>query len=309
VVLLDVATAPPADLGAALAAVAADAGWTADAVGPVASGSRGEVLRALAADGSRVLRAGVHPDGVVVAARHDALDGLAMLTAASRLLGTELRSSARGVADHPGGGAAALVQRAWEVGVRPQARVAATGHPDRDGDAFAAVTVDGEPRTADLVLAGGRAVVAWNREHGRRARRVSVAVGVSTVGGDVRAYADHSAFLRLRGVERMSAAEVAAALGTAPLQPGGGDAPGRLVALAVRLAAPRLGSTLLVSHLGRVGGDLPLAFYPVTGGGSGLSVGAATVGGRTTITARGRAARYDDEELEHLLELLVGALA
>jgi hypothetical protein len=159
-------------------------------------------------------------------------------------------------------------------------------------------------------------VVAWNRRHGRPARRVSVSLGVSTTGGSSPDLADHSGFLRLRGVDRLSLEELREALARAPLEAGGGNASYRPVVVAAagaaqRLAGSRLGSTLLVSHLGTI--DAPdrlreLAFYPVTGGGSGLSLGAATVGGRTTLALRARASRHDDEGLQELLALVVEML-
>jgi hypothetical protein len=185
------------------------------------------------------------------------------------------------------------------------------------GDVFAATTVPGTPRTADLVSAGSRAVIRWNRDHARPARRISVAVGVSTVGGVSDDLADRSGFLRLNNVEKMTASEVRDSLAHAPLQPGGGGTrrPPVVAAatgLALRLAAPRLGSTLLVSHLGVLEAPASAhdpAFYPVTGGGSGLSLGAASLRDRTTLTLRARASQHDDEGLQALLALVVEALS
>lgn len=319
VVLLDLnlPAGPPATEVVAdrLTALADEAGWPPISAGAVRTGARRDLLGALAADGSEILRAGLHQDGLVLAARHDALDGLAMLTAAGRLLGEDVRSTARGVdsARLGAGSTGALLRRAWEVGIRPPARVAGSTSPPRPGDAFAAITIDGAPRTADLVHAGARAVVGWNHQHGSATKRVSVAVGVSTVGGTSSTLSDRSAFLRLTGVERRSVESIRDELATAPLQPGGGGSARPILAtvsgLALRLAAPRLGSTLLVSHLGTIDSDIPApAFYPVTGGGSGLSLGAATTRGRTTITVRARGSQHHDEHLERLLALVVDAL-
>jgi len=320
VVILDVTTESAPDqaaLGERLADLALEAGWPAPSSSAVVTGADDDLLERLAADGSEALRLGVRGDGLVLAARHDALDGLAVLVAARRLLGSDLRSSARGVGPDRGRAGGALLSRAWEVAVRPPARVATTGEPTATGDSFASTTVPGRPRTADLVHAGAHAVCTWNVAHHVGARRVSVAVGVSTVGGASDTLADHSGFLRLRGVERLDIDEIRDLLAHAPLQPGGGDSSGRgpvaaLARIAVRAAAPRLGSTLLVSHLGEVAAPANverLAFYPVTGGGSGLSLGAATVRGRTTLTLRGRAAQHDDESLQGLLALVVERLA
>jgi hypothetical protein len=319
VVLLDLAwSGPPplADLTTSLAAVAAEAGWSPPHPGTVVAGERDGLLRALATSSAEPLRLGRYADGVVLAARHDALDGLAMLTAARRLLGV-VRSSARGLS--PGVGSpcrGALLRRGWEVLARPPARVAAARDLPTTGEAFATLVLDGAPRTADLVLAGARAVRTWNHEHGRSARRTSVAVGASRAGGAADDLADDSAFLRLTGVEAMDLEQVRSALASAVVQPGGGTdrrgtagpLAGRALGTALRLAAPRLGSTLLVSHLGALEAEDRLhgaAFYPVTGGGSGLSLGAATLRGRTTLTLRGRGARYDDDALQQLLERVV----
>ncbi len=319
VVVLDVTTSSPIvlpDVRAALTDLAARAGWPVPSPAAVTHADPRGLLTTLAADGTEPVRVAVHDTGLVVAARHDALDGLAMLVVAGGLLGCDLRSRARGVGiDRPGAGGAVLT-RAWEVAAQPPARVAASAASGAPGDSFAATVVEHAPRTADLVSAGARAVVRWNQRHRVRTRRVSVAVGVSTVGGSSRDLSDHSGFLRLRDVEDLDVAEVRERLAHAPLQPGGGDSPGTgaigmLARAAVRLAAPRLGSTLLVSHLGEVTAPeeiRTLAFYPVTGGGSGLSLGAATVHGRTTLTLRGRAAQHDDEGLQGLLALVVEEL-
>jgi hypothetical protein len=322
VVLLDVAldTPPPVDtLMEGLAVVAASAGWAPPSSRAVSKGSRRDLLGSLCSNSDDVLRVGLHDHGLVLAARHDMVDGLAILTSLGKLLGGQVRSSARGV--EPEGrhsrASTALLGRAWEIAAQPPARVAGDADGRTLGDSFASSTVDSEPRTAELVHAGCRAVVDWNDRHRARARRVSVAVGVSTVGGGSGDLSDRSAFIRIRGVERLNLEEVRARLASAPLELGGfdNDRPRPLAAvagLAFRVAAPRLGSTLLVSHLGVV--DTPdgideLAFYPVTGGGSGVSLGAATVRGRTTLTLRGRAAQHDDEGLQGLLALVVERLA
>ncbi|MFL6160345.1 MAG: hypothetical protein ACJ72D_30015 [Marmoricola sp.] len=314
VVLLDLrwSSPPPADgLKTRLDAVAALAGWSPPGSGAVRSGRCAELLAALATSTTEPLRIGRYDDGIVLAARHDALDGLALLTAARLLLGADLRSSARGLAPSAtAGGAAAVLRRLSEVAFRPPARVAPGTRAETPGDVFAATTLVGTFRTADLVLAGARAVGDWNREHGATSRRTSVAIGASTLGGEADTLGDASAFLRLTDVETMTADQVRAAMSSAPVQPGGSTSGrshvlGAVVGAGLRIAAPRLGSTLLVSHLGTLTAPDELAaaaFYPVTGGGSGLSLGAAGVGGSTTITLRARAARYDDNALQSLLE-------
>jgi len=323
VVLLDLSwTAPPPvpDLAAGLSSLAAEGGWAAPGPGAVVQGERRQLLSDLSTASPEALRLGRYDAGVVLAARHDALDGLAMLTAARRLLG-QVRSSARGLPPDSARASSRstgreLGRRAWEVLVRPPARVAPSRSDGASGDVFASTTVPFTVRTADLVHSGARALADWNAEHGRPAARTAVAIGASTIGGSADLLRDSSAFLRLTGVESMSLDQVRAAIAAAPVQPGGESASasgvlGRAVGVALRVAAPRLGSTLLVSHLGTLSGDDHLAaaaFYPVTGGGSGLSLGAATVVMTTTITVRARAAQHDDDALQHLLERVVAYL-
>lgn len=318
-VILEVGPGTPSTsavtLGERLAGLAENAGWPAPDADAVVLGERRDLLGRLAHEAGGPIRVGVHDQGLVLAARHDYLDGLALLAVAGALTGVELRSSARGIdPERSSGTATALLRRAWEVGVRPPARVASSRSTGDIGDSFASRSIERVARTADLVRAGAQAVAAWNRDHGHPANRISVAIGVSTVGGAATELADRSAFLRLTGVETMSAEAVRRELAHAPVQPN--SVPGTVnsaSATLLRWAAPRLGSTLLVSHLGEIHTSAsaevpPLAFYPVSGGGSGISLGATTVSGRTTLTLRSRAARHGDHDLERLLDLVLDAL-
>lgn len=305
-----------ADLVDRLEQLAASAGWPKPGPSSLIHDERRTLLATLASEGTEAIRLGVHDQGLVIAARHDRLDGLGILAAAAALTGSELRSSARGIAADRdrSGTATALARRAWEVAFRPPGRVAASRSTEDAGDSFASRQVERSPRSADLVHAGAQAVSRWNREHGEPARRISVAVGVSTLGGGSAVLADRSAFLRLTDVERLSLEEVRGELAHAPVQPN--SVPGAVDAVSgtlLRWAAPRLGSTLLVSHLGEISSSVPaavtpLAFYPVTGGDSGISLGATTVAGRTTLTLRSRAARHGDQDLERLLDRVLDAL-
>lgn len=319
-VLLEIGSPTPAlsatTLLEGVARLYEQARWPDPTVDAVVHGERRELLGRLAAESQGPVRVGVHDHGLVIAARHDCLDGLGMLSAAGILTGSELRSSARGIAAGRAGSGttSALLRRAWEVLAQPPARVAAARSTDDAGDSFASRSIDVVARTADLVHAGAQAVAAWNRGHQLPARRVSIAVGVSTVGGDATELVDRSAFLRLTDVETMSLEAVRHELAHAPVQPNSVPGTARAVAgTLLRWAAPRLGSTLLVSHLGEITSvvaepDSPPAFYPVSGGGSGLSLGATTVAGRTTLTLRSRAARHGDHDLERLLDLVLDAL-
>ena len=65
-----------------------------------------------------------------------------------------------------------------------------------------------------------------------------------------------------------------------------------------------------MSHLGEVTttAAAALAFYPVTAGGTGLSLGAVTHDGTTMLTLRGRGSAWDEAGLDALLGRVVDAL-
>lgn len=261
------------------------------------------------------LRIAIPGDGrIAVAGHHHAVDGLGLLSVLGALAGTPIHSDAHGLGQRPGRPfARAAASRLREAVLAPPVVVAQRDVPRTGRDVFASATVASRPRSADLVLAAVRATVTWNRSLRRPARRIAVAVGASRrPGGAAVVPRDESAYLRIRGAETMGRDDVAAALRSLPTEP---DTPARTNGSVVmsRLAAilsRRLGSTLLVSHLGQVAGDglEALEFYPVTGGRSGVSLGAATVAGHTTLGLRGRDGRLTAEDLTGLLELVVADL-
>lgn len=252
---------------------------------------------------------GRHDAGLVIRVDHRRVDGLGTLEVLGAVLGTEVRSSARGVGARATRGLRrAAAGRLLEISLRPQG-VPPSARSGAAGDAFGQWQGPGDVRTAELVVAAARAlgegVAGWPA-----LRRVSVAVGVSRTTGERERIDDDSGYLRLLDVERASADQIREALRDAPLEPGGGDAGGALAPL-LRRAAPRLGSTLLVSHLGSVTapGVEALRFFPVAGGGSGLALGAVTLEGRTTTTLRARAADHSGGELEGVLQAVWRRLA
>jgi hypothetical protein len=248
---------------------------------------------------------------LVISAFHAYVDGLGLLDVLASLTGTPVTSSARGVGDRPTG-AGGTLERLREVALAPPARIARPTATSADGDAFAVVTLPARVGTSELVHAAAAAVVAHNADHGRRSRHVTVAVGAGRPALAGEPLANRSELIRLRDLEGLSRDQVRTALRSAPLDPAGGSgaAPGRVTTAAIRLLAPRLGSTLLVSHLGDVATQAAggLAFYPVTAGGTGLSLGAVSLAGRTVLTLRGRAATWDDDTLAGLLDRVASEL-
>ncbi|MQW76406.1 hypothetical protein GHK92_11005 [Nocardioides sp. dk4132] len=279
-----------------------------------------DALRARLAeeDGTPVV-VGMAGQHLVVSAHHAWVDGLGLLDVLAEVTGTDVSSGARGVSGRPraGGFLGAAVRRLGEVAFTPPARLALPGVAPAGGDAFAVASVPGHHGTARLVHAASAGLVHHNRAAGRRTRHVAIAIGAArreeTAPGTPRRIADRSELLRLRGVEDLDLAAIERLVREAPTQPpveAGGSAGGRVVETALRVLAPRLGSSLLVSHLGQVQapGVDDLAFHPVTAGGTGLSLGAVGIGERTVLGLRGRRSEWDDASLTALLQTLTASL-
>jgi hypothetical protein len=247
---------------------------------------------------------------LVVSAHHSRVDGLGLLGVLAALVDVPVRSSVAGLRDRPRPvRSRAVAARLAEVAFAPPARV----HPSRPSptpavDTIVSRTLPGSFRTADLVHAGMLGVAAYNGRRGGTVRHLTVAVGASWRGGDDLEVADRSALIRLRDLEGVGRDEIAARLRQAGVEQTtpGGRAAGRAATLALRLLGPRLGSTLLLSHLGDVtcDGVEGLAFSPVTGGGSGVSLGAVGHGASTTLTLRSRGRTHDADGLAQLLEAI-----
>lgn len=307
----------PDALAAPLGALCAAQDWAYAA--PTAAGPH-----ALLADSPAPLLVGVAGREVVLSAHHSAVDGLGLLTVLDRLGLGPATSSARGVGARPttGGMARTVARRLGEVALRPPSGVVPPERPVADhGDVLVSITVPGTHRTPELVHAATRAVVRHQEERGRPARHVAIAIGAArepAAGEPQDRIADRSVLLRLRDVERLDLDDIRAAIRTAPVQtPPAPAEPSRwspvldrATTAGLRLLGPRLGSTLLVSHLGEVRAPAveSLAFHPVTAGGTGLSLGAVGLEGRTVLTLRGRAATWNDDGLKQLLEAVISLL-
>ncbi|GAB3264863.1 hypothetical protein [Nocardioides dilutus] len=305
-ILLTAVPAPSltaAELNARQEALHLAQGWPAPP--PVMTGGADTVRREIAEVRDVPLVTGLAGDRLVISAFHAYVDGLGLLEVLAALAGGEVTSSARGVADRPAGRGSAALDRLREVALAPPARVAPLPAVAAEGDAFAEVAVPGRVRTADLVHAAVSAVMAHNEERGRGSRHVTVAVGAGRAAAPGERLANRSELIRLRDLEGLSREHVQEALRSAPLDSAGGSGAsgGWLAAAAQRVLASRLGSTLLVSHLGDVttAAARDLAFYPVTAGGTGLSLGAVGHAGRTVLTLRGRGSAWDAAGLDALL--------
>lgn len=307
------------DLAERLDALARSEGWAARP--PLTTPTPAHLRDLLVAPAPEPVLVGVHDRDVVVSAHHGALDGLGLLSVLDRLGLGPATSSARGVGDRTttGGVVTTVARRLGEVAFRPPARITPPAAPvPAPGDALVEAEVPGSVRAAPLVHAAAQAVVRHQAARGRTARHVAIAVGAVRGQDAGSRLGDHSVLLRLHDVERLDRAGVGDALRTAPVvtpPAPAADRPwsrvaGRATAAGLRLLAPRLGSTLLVSHLGDV--TAPhldrLVFHPVTAGGTGISLGAVGHRGRTVLTLRARAAEWNDNGLEQLLEAVVSLL-
>ena len=303
----------PATARSALRTLCDEQGW--DPAEPVVRANLPAVRHELAGQHPAPVRIGLAGRELVVSAHHSASDGLGLLQVLSSLTGTPVSSDVRGAGERPHG--AGLVRtvgrRLAEVALHPPAPVtpSAPGH-SATGDAL--VEGDAPPglRTANLVQAAARAVVAHGEARGDRVRNVAIAIGVGAPGRRGDRITDRSGLIRLRDVERLDLAAIRGAVRSAPLEtpPGGGrrrPALDRLAVTGLRVLAPRLGSSMLVSHLGEVTADgvERLTFHPVTAGGSGIALGAVGHRGRTTITLRARATRWSEDGLQELLEAVL----
>ena len=241
-----------------------------------------------------------------------AVDGLGLLRVLEQRGHGPVTSSARGVGDRPAGHGyvGTVARRLAEAAFRPPARITPQGAAavgPTTGDVMVEVEVPGSFRTAEIVHAAAGALtdlgagphvavaVGATRDPGPTARSATAArcSGCATSSElDLPASSEHCARHRSSG---------------RPSLVGRGRPRGRG---AMRLLARRLGSTLLVSHLGEVTAPHVdrLAFHPVTAGGTGLSLGAVGHRGRTVLTLRARAADWDADGLEQLLEAVGGRL-
>lgn len=305
---------PPAvsDLTSRLQALAADHGWQVPPVGTHPTVAEA-VTRLSSTALAGPLEVVVAEESIVVAAHHSAVDGLGLLAVLGALTGLPVSSSARGVGDRGDRGSlgSAVARRAAEVAFVPPATIAPTRARSTTERPAVSVELPGSLSTARLVHAAAAAVVAHNARHGHHRRRpVVIAVGASRRGGSEPQVGDFSALLRLRDVGGLSVDALRDLLRAAPTEPAPSGAPGsaslavRVAGVGVRLLARRLGSTLLVSHLGEVSapGLEGLLFLPVTGGGSGLALGAVTLAGRTTLGLRDSSGRQRPDVLQLLLE-------
>jgi hypothetical protein len=236
---------------------------------------------------------------LVLAAHHGLLDGLGLLWLAGVLVDALMESSSRGLAGRrPGHGFwRTSAARLSEAMLSPPLRIRPTLAGRASGDALAGEVVPvWSGGTAALIAAAARAVQGWNA--GTGSGRLVVAVGASRHPGTELTPELDSAYLRFPIPGGGSEEAIQRLLSETEPQPESPPFP-TLPALRSfsRAMSSRLGSTILVSNLGRVRGPgelRSLRFHPVAHGRSGVALGAATVGSVASLTARMRRRDFDD---------------
>lgn len=254
---------------------------------------------------------GTNASFVLLAAHHSALDGLGLLVLLGGALDISVASSVTGLGPERAGRpfVVAAASRVAEALFRPAGRVAPSVTNGPAGEILAAASVPSmRLGTADLVSAVARATAAWNTARGAAPGPIMAAVGASRRGGAAARLADDSAYLRIPVAPPGEPAQVATAMAAAAPEPAVPTSAGLLARAVPAALSARLGSTFLASNLGRVeAGEVhTLAFYPVTGGRSGVAFGAVTVAGTTTVTVRARRRDFDSAAAEALLDGVIG---
>jgi hypothetical protein len=251
-------------------------------------------------DHDPLLRVAATADGrqLVVAAHHGAVDGLGLLAVLGIVLGEQLGSASRGIGSRRGarGFASSSLRRIAEALVRPPSRFAAEsrarGSGNSLGDVVAVTHLDPTKAGTGLVtLAASRAMRRWNADHGAPSRRVVVAVGASRRLAAVPGPDRDTAYFRIAVDAATVAGEVDSRLARTDPEP---DFPvtrdrSRFAALATKALRGRLGSSLMVSNLGRLTGAaglFRLSFFPAAAGVRAVAVGVASTGSATSVTVR-----------------------
>jgi hypothetical protein len=238
---------------------------------------------------------------VLVAVHHGAADGFGMLAILSRLLDTDLRSSTRGVlgAVPHTSFVRSSVGRLVEAAFRPPQRfepdvVTGTGG---EGDWIVERNIDAlKPGTPAMVVAVRLALLDWNAVQGRRSHRpVVIAVGASKRDHTQAPSPDReTAYLRLADVDVSASAKARELLMATPPEPDFPVSTGLGIApMVTKVLRNRLGSSALVSNLGRVDGRGVvdhIVLFPCATGPSGVAVGLTSVDGTTNLLVRARRA-------------------
>jgi hypothetical protein len=284
------------------------------------AGSRSALLDDAYADTDPLVRVVLCPttSWVMVAGHHGAVDGAGLLALMSAVLGAPLTSGFLGIGDRAAvhGFLGSAARRLGEALFAPPTRLAVDAGPGqaRDSGDHALSLPLPELRVGTGAAAAGAAaaITRWNREHGRRARRLVLAIGASRRPGTALEADRDTAYLRVRVPRGADHDEVRAAVAAAAPEPTfpsvRAPGPARLL---TRLLAGRLGSTLLLSNLGAVTGTglERLTFWPPAAGRPGVAVGLVSVAGRsTTLSLRVRRADLDEDAARRFLDLVAGSL-
>lgn len=277
-----------------------------------------EWARALRDIGDRLYRADgplvrgcVTTDGsrLAIAAHHGAVDGLGLVALVGATTGTRLTSRARGIAAAPAERPflRTCVDRGMEALVRNPRRFRAQHRSGAVGDWMLTTPTTVPMSTGLLIAAVGEVLQEWGAQpDGRRHPTVMAVAASRRPAGEVLRPDRDTAYLRLVDV---SPGDVGAArdqlAATAPEPDFPSSRVGGLAPMATRLLQPRLGSTVLISNVGRVDGAegiRSMAILPTASGPSGLAVGAMTAGETGTLSVRARRNAFTEAGARRLLD-------
>jgi SAM-dependent methyltransferase len=271
----------------------------------------GDLCRLIVADGPR--------PRLIVAGHHSAFDGLGLVALLGAALGVSLGTTARGTPateGAPAGGWRYPLRRLEEALVHPPTRIAPLGgKTGAAGDHLLRQRSERTVSSAELIVAAASAVRLWNAsadpdDGGFLDDRIVVAVGASRRRGADARIGTQAAWFRLAVPPDLDPDGVRRALATRGPEPSPAAGAARATsALGLgKVLARRTGSTMLVSNLGRVEPDGPLAdaaFFPSAHGRSGVAIGGVGVGGRMTVTLRARRSAFSLPDAAALLDLVV----
>jgi hypothetical protein len=259
------------------------------------------------------------PPHLIFAAHHAILDGLGLLSLLGASVESKIETDVRGLPfDRPVRRRflPTAVGRIAEAFISPPSTVSSVdGDAGAAGDWLLSRPLDGPPpSTPALAAAVVRAVRSWNRSRSEPADRIVLAIGASLRPGSDLLPERRSAYLRVK-VEGGDVSGLASAIRAAPIE--SDDSSPTIHGLTqlfrpiVRLVSPRLGSTALVSSLGRVSAPSILRdihFLPVAHGRSALTVGMSGVGDRTVVTVRCPRRRFAETAAQLFAEAIVTEL-
>ncbi|MBE7323179.1 hypothetical protein IEQ44_00750 [Nocardioides sp. Y6] len=268
--------------------------------------SDGRLVRVLASDDGR---------DVFVTAHHGVCDGLGLLSIVTAATGREVRSSARGVGDRTSSQSflASSLLRLAEALATPPTRFSGCGdaEPGTPERLVQVRETSGRVNGALLCAALNDVHAEWPRRRTSGGRRFLVVMGASRREPGQSAPDRQTAYFRIPLKRGWSVDDVRSAMRAVEPEPAFPETSAKGVGpMITRALKNRLGYTVNVSNLGVVTGEglVSMAMFPAVNGPQAVGVGLVTTGAGSTISLRTRRDDFNDDEVQRLLDLVVGRL-